>query len=447
LRFSIYESENPSFSAEFGKPNKIKASRFFYNKSEQKGNKNVLEIDLMSPANILIFKTIKMKSIYTTPKIIKYDDLTIPWLVYFRYDKKLFRFKYGINYINNYKERLAEAQKLQKALLEKLQDGWNPNVPEVYNAITRYTLVEALDFALEKKKPVLAKKSISDYSCSLNFIKTAINALLLDNIPVIDVKRIHVKTILDKIKEQRGSTNNSYNKYLTHFGAILSELIQYDIIEFNPADKIKHLPIEESIFHNPASMKDIEKIKKELHLKDHNFYNFVSVIFHLGIRPDEILQIRLSMIDFENEIITLIPKNTKGRKKYRILPINKYLMDYFKKMDLEHLPKDFYLFGSFRQPGKGNVGPKLDFIPGPTTIKVDTATRRWETIVKLGLKINMTMYAMKKHGANMKLSSGISLEAISEQFGHTKLETTKIYTTRLNEIYRNEVLLKSPDFK
>ena len=53
---------------------------------------------------------------------------------------------------------------------------------------------------------------------------------------------------------------------------------------------------------------------------------------------------------------------------------------------------------------------------------------------------------MKKHGANMKLSSGISLEAISEQFGHTKLETTKIYTTMLNEINRNEVLLKAPAF-
>ena len=110
------------------------------------------------------------------------------------------------------------------------------------------------------------------------------------------------------------------------------------------------------------------------------------------------------------------------------------------------MPKDFYLFGSFRTAGKGNSGPKLDFIPGPTHINRDTATRRWETIVKIGLEINMTMYAMKKHGANMKLSSGISLEAISEQFGHTKLETTKIYTTMLHEINRNEVLLKAPAF-
>jgi hypothetical protein len=36
-----------------------------------------------------------------------------------------------------------------------------------------------------------------------------------------------------------------------------------------------------------------------------------------------------------------------------------------------------------------------------------------ESIIKIGLGINMTMYAMKTQ-TNMKLSSGISLEAISE---------------------------------
>jgi integrase len=387
-----------------------------------------------------------MKSIYTVPKIVKYDDLSKSWFVYFRYDKKLFRFKYGINYIDTYKKREVEANLLREALYQKLKEGWNPNFPDIYSLVNNYSLIEALDFALDKKKAVLAKKSISDYNCTLNFIKTAIKDLMLENIPIADVRRLHVKTILDKIKNQRKSTNNSYNKYLTHFGAILSELIQYDIIEVNPADKIKHLPVEESILHNPASRSDIEKIKVELKLKDSNFFNFVSFIYHLGIRPDEILQIQLSMIDFENEIITLIPKNTKGRKKYRVLPINKYLLEYFNMVQLKEMPKDFYLFGSFRTPGKGNLGPKLDFIPGPTHMNRDTATRRWESIIKIGLGINMTMYAMKKHGANMKLSSGISLEAISEQFGHTKLETTKIYTTMLHEINRNEVLLKAPAF-
>jgi hypothetical protein len=46
----------------------------------------------------------------------------------------------------------------------------------------------------------------------------------------------------------------------------------------------------------------------------------------------------------------------------------------------------------------------------------------------------------------MKLSSGISLEAISEQFGHTKLETTKYTLQCCMRSTRNEVLLKAPAF-
>ena len=57
-----------------------------------------------------------MKSIYTIPKVVKYDDLSKPWFVYFRYNKVLFRYKYGINYINNYKKREVEANLLRDAL-------------------------------------------------------------------------------------------------------------------------------------------------------------------------------------------------------------------------------------------------------------------------------------------------------------------------------------------
>ena len=50
------------------------------------------------------------------------------------------------------------------------------------------------------------------------------------------------------------------------------------------------------------------------------------------------------------------------------------------------------MFGSYRDKGKGNVGKFLDFIPGPTKIKRDTATKRWKRIVKDGLKINVNLY-------------------------------------------------------
>jgi integrase len=190
-------------------------------------------------------------------------------------------------------------------------------------------------------------------------------------------------------------------------------------------------------------------IKTELKKNHPNFYNYISVIFHLGIRPEEILKIRLSMVDMDKNVITLPPNITKNRKKYRIMPINKHLKRDLETMSFRELPKDYFLFGSFKEAGLGNRGKNQflpDFIPGPTHTNRDTATRRWESVVKIGLKIDCTMYSIKKYGANKKASAGISTEAIQGIFGHSERETTLIYLTNQDEINRKEVMDNSPDF-
>ena len=96
------------------------------------------------------------------------------------------------------------------------------------------------------------------------------------------------------------------------------------------------------------------------------------------------------MVNLKKSEIILSAEITKTKRK-RIVPINKFLMVYYKKMDFELLPKDYYLFGSFREPGRGNIGKHKDFIPRPTHINRDTATKRWEKIVKKGLGIQMNI--------------------------------------------------------
>ncbi|MFH6946665.1 hypothetical protein [Flavobacterium sp. FlaQc-50] len=144
-----------------------------------------------------------MKSISTIPKVIKYDDLSIAWFVYFRYNKKLFRYKFGINYINNYKKRLIETESIRDVLLQKLKEGWNPSIPETIDSRSDLILIEALNFALDKKLETLAKKTKIDYTCTVKFTITAINKLKLDQLLIIETKRIHIKLILEKIKKQR----------------------------------------------------------------------------------------------------------------------------------------------------------------------------------------------------------------------------------------------------
>lgn len=386
------------------------------------------------------------QSNFTKPKVVKYDDLTKSWYVYFRYNEKKIVFKKGINYIKNYNKRLSEANALSTALYDKLKSGWNPLIPDQFDTSSQMNLVEALDFALEKKKDNLAPKTYLGYRGSIEFVKTSVNALSLNYLPIADVKRIHVKTILEKIKLQRKASNNSYNKYLDHFRAVLSELIQWDILQFNPANNIKNLPVAESRANVPATPQQHAIIKNEL-LKNHsNFYNFIVTIFHTGIRPEEILKIQLKMINLSRFEIVLPSDITKSNKE-RIVPINQHLLEIYKSMEFESLPKDFYLFGSYRESAKGNLGYKIDFIPGPTKMKRDTATRRWENIVKLGLGFKeVNMYSNKHAGANAKILAGMDLDALRELYGHTsKMMTTK-YATIVKEVYRKQIMEKSPDF-
>lgn len=386
-----------------------------------------------------------MKSIYTIPKVVKYDDLSKPWFVYFRYNKVLFRYKYGINYIDNYKKREIEANLLRDALYQKLREGWNPQIPDLIQQQSNLTFIEALDFAIDKKIPNIGKKTLSGYSGTINFIKTAVKKIDMVQLPIVDTKRAHVKLMMEKAKEDRNWTNNAYNKHLNHLKAILSELIQWDIIETNPAHKINNLEVAESDANTPASAKEIEVIKKELETKHIEFNIFLITIFHTGIRPEEILKITLGMVDLENSEIVLPAEITKTKRK-RIVPINQHLMVHYKNMSFERLPKDYYLFGSFREPGKGNIGKHKDFIPGPTHINRDTATKRWEKIVKKGLGIQMNMYALKHHGANMKILAGLELDSLRELYGHTSKLMTEKYAKVVKEVHRKNILENSPEF-
>lgn len=386
-----------------------------------------------------------MKSIYSTPKVVKYDDLKKPWFVYFRYNKVLFRFKYGINYIDNYKKREAEANLLRDALHQKLKEGWNPQIPDVISQQSDLSLIDALDFAIEKKTPNIGTKTLSGYNGTIKFIKAAVKAIDMDHLPIVDTKRAHIKLIMEKAKNQRKWSNNAYNKHLNHLKAILSELIQWDIIETNPAHKINNLEVAESEANIPASPEDVEKIKQELESNHPDFYNFIVTIFHTGIRPEEITKMTIGMIDLKNCEIILPAKITKTKKK-RIVPINKHLMSFYSNMDLKMYPKEFYLFGSFREPGKGNIGKFKDFIPGPTKMNRDTATRRWEKIVKIGLGIDMNMYAMKHLGADRKILAGLEIDSLRELYGHTSYLMTEKYAKVVKEVYRNQIMEKSPAF-
>lgn len=388
-----------------------------------------------------------MEAVWTVPKVVKYDNLAKPWYVYFRYSSKKFVFKKGINYYKTYKEREKEAHLLSQALHKKLKENWNPNVPELsYGDGRPMNIIEALDFAMEKRGPNISLNTKKHYDITVKFTKTAINSLGFQKLPISDTKRVHIKTIMEKIQKQRKWSNKAYNKNLGYLRAIIGELLEWDVIEFNPASKIKNLKTKKTNANITATDDQSEKIKELLQASWYNFYVYILAIFHTGMRPEEILQIKIGMIDLVNQEINLPPEITKT-DIYRIVPINRFLASHLKNIRFEGYPDDYYLFGTLRGDKRNRgITPETDFIPAQDNLHSDTATKLWRKLIKIGLGIDVNMYSMKHLGADKKILAGVDLDALKELYGHTSKLTTLTYAKVVKEVNRKQILEKSPDF-
>jgi integrase len=390
-------------------------------------------------------KTVKMNHKFTVPKINSNKDLTADWYVYFTFNKKLVKKRFGINYIKDYDERMLEAVAVQKILHQKLKEGWNPFFEDIYKYDSDLNVYDALEFALKCKTPNIADRTNKDYRISLNFFQAAAKKLTLDRMPVLELKRIHVKAIFDKIKIDRKWSNKSYNKNLGYIKAIFSELVTENIIENNPAHLIKTLKVANVEANVVATDDEVLKIKEKLLNDFPSFYVFVICIFHTGIRPKELLSITVDMVDLKKNQIVLNSDITKNGNS-RVVPINKFLKVYFENMKLSKFDKSFFVFGSKREFTNRGLKKDLDFVPAPHQLSRDCASKLWRVMIKEKLGINVNLYSMKHLGANKKILAGMDLDSLRELYGHSSQLMTLKYAKNVKEIHRNQIMENSPDF-
>jgi hypothetical protein len=109
-----------------------------------------------------------------------------------------------------------------------------------------------------KESPLSLKNTFRIYRI-VNFIETAVNALGMQAFKITDVKRVHIKLIMRK--ELRIELTIKHNKHLNHFKAVLSELIQLDIIEVNPAFNKRICPLLLLMQTTPQALKICKGLK------------------------------------------------------------------------------------------------------------------------------------------------------------------------------------------
>ena len=408
--------------------------------------------------------------IYTEPQLYG-EDISKPWFVGFEITNTLTgktarpQFRGGINYYHDPFDRIRAGKELVKTWKEKLKAGWNPwsvvepaEAPSDIEDLDGITFNKALDFSLAKYKA--APATIGAYTTCVTYIKKAATALKLGNIPASDIKRRHIMFMLEYCTGKLGWSNAAHNKNLGFLHAVLEKLIKWEIIEYNPSGKIDELTVTETQKFVPLTEDEKKSLQEHLFVNHYPFFVYLMMIYHTGMRPKEVLALQIKDIDLAAQLITILPdlqqENSKT-KKIRKIPINKYLAPFLRELRLEDHPISHYIFGSPLGPG-GNRGKgsatngakgasRQDyFLPSPTRIKRDTATKLWKKIVWEKLKIKKYQYAMKHTGGDDKILAGMDLDALKELYGHSSKFMTEKYTSKIKEVRRKHIMEHSPDF-
>jgi hypothetical protein len=131
-----------------------------------------------------------MSAIYSTPKLSKNAT---SWYVSFNYNGKRYRYKHEINRIKDLVQREYEFNTLIEFLKSQLKNGWSLEIPEIVTQKRDFYFIDALRFALEKKKDNIAPKSYSGYHGTVNFMEVSVNDLRLTSLKVADAKRVYLK--------------------------------------------------------------------------------------------------------------------------------------------------------------------------------------------------------------------------------------------------------------
>jgi integrase len=380
----------------------------------------------------------KLAQIYNANKSLKK-----PWYVYFSYidpttgKYKRFIEKRGINRLKSYKERMEEATNLRDAINLDLKEGWNPfaNVQTAFLELNQKTFIQALDYALEKKKLYRIERTYIEYKSQLKYIKVAIEQCGLTEYPITNIKRAQIKQVLYKIMQSKSV--NTYNKYLLTLKSLYTVLVEDEIIEASPVHGIKMEKKAETAGYKSFDLETKKTIKDLLYQDSFVFGLIGEIIYETGIRPNEILNLKWQDIDHSNLALVVTGESAKN-SKIRIVPIKERISKMLKKLYLNNSSPnaDWFLFGD-----------QATLASGPSRFNRNRLSERWRKVLDAGkLPTDLKLYGLKHTGADDKIMAGVDLEYLKDLYGHHSTKMTRIYAKKIKEKGAEFIRKNAPDF-
>ena len=248
-----------------------------------------------------------------------------------------------------------------------------------------------------------------DIKSVLKYVSSAGEQLQYHQLAISQVRRKHLKIILDQVGKLTAVnyTANRYNVYRKYLHRLFEELIQLEAIESNPVKGIAKKTTVKKM-RQVLTIKEREAVNKHLKIKHYTFWRFCQILFHSGARITELLQIKKSGVDLENQTFQNTIKKGKQHQEVRGTIKNNAL---------------FLWTELIKDAGVNDYIFSKKLCPGPVSINAKQITIRWRTHVKEKLEITADIYSLK-HSNLDETAAILDAKAASKMAKHTSTAIT-----------------------
>lgn len=323
----------------------------------------------------------------------------------------------------------TQAKKLQKEVEREFEEELNTPKETVQSKGASILFGEYMKSWLNNIKSSVEPTTYASYKNKVETISEYFNAL---GITLDALKKSDIKEFYQHLVAERGIKAQTVKRYHANIHKALNEAVELELIQINPADKMKMDKSEQFIssYYNQQELEQLFEVAKgsiiELHILLASYY---------GLRREEVCGLKWSAIDLEKHTITishtvthcnvdgkyaLVKKNrTKNTSSYRTLP----LIPELEKLLLKRKYQQEQDKAKFGNTYKNKDGYILVDEEGKLILP-DRVTKTFRNLLKdNGLK-KIRFHDLRHSCASLLLANGVNMKEIQAYLGHSNWNTT-----------------------
>ena len=280
-----------------------------------------------------------------------------------------------------------------------------------------------LDYITHEKK--YSSHTCIAYQKNLNdFIDFCTSNFELDNIEYVDY--IHIRTWIISLVENQ-NTNRTINRKISVLRSYYKFLLRTETISVSPLKLHRPLKVSKKV-NVPFSTEEVDKLlNSNLFSSDYEGIlkkTIITLLYFTGIRRQELIDLKMTSVDFENHSIKVLGKRNKERLIPLLPGVHSCLEIYlsFKKDLSVVLPDYFFCTAAGIKLSEGFVYQTVNYY-----------------FSLVSSKVKKSPHMLRHSFATHLLNNGADLNSVKELLGHKSVAATQVYThsslKRIQEIY------------